>query len=193
LGTDKKNARRLKASLVFIDETGLLLTPLVRRTWGVRGQTPVLVHNARRDRRVSVIGAITISPARRRLQSYVAMHPNVSIKQPEIIAFLRAQMRHRRGPIIVIWDRLNVHRGVSVKAFVEKHPRLQLEELPAYAPDLNPVEGMWGHGKGHKLANYCPNSVDELSKTAHDKFSEYQQEQDLLKGFIRHTKLPIRL
>jgi transposase len=193
LGTYKKNARRLKATLIFLDETGLLLTPLVRRTWGLRGKTPVLMHNARRNRRVSVIGAITISPARRRLQSYVALHPNVSIKQPEMIAFLRAQMRHRRGPLIVIWDRLNVHRGAAVKGLVAKHARLRLEELPTYAPDLNPVEAMWGHGKGHKLANYCPDSVDELAETARDTFSEYRQEQNLLKGFVRHTKLPIRL
>lgn len=193
LATGKKNARSLKATLVFLDETGLLLTPLVRRTWGLRGQTTVLVHNARRDRRVSAIGAITISPMRRRLRSYIQLHPNISIKQPQIIEFLRQQMRHHRGPLIVIWDRLNVHRGAAVKAFVRKHPRIRIEQLPTYAPHLNPVEGMWGHGKGHKLANHCPDSVEELAKTAHEKFSEYQHEQHLLKSFVRHTKLPIRL
>lgn len=193
LATDKKNARRLKATLVFLDETGLLLTPLVRRTWGLRGQTTVLVHNARRDRRVSAIGAITISPTRRRLRSYVHLHPNVSIKQPEIIQFLRQQLRHHHGHLIVIWDRLNVHRGAAVKAFIGKHARIRVEQLPTYAPDLNPVEGMWGHGKGHKLANYCPDSIEELAETAHKKFSEYQREQNLLKSFVRQTKLPIRL
>jgi putative transposase len=193
LGAHQKNARRWQATLVFLDESGLLLTPLVRRTWGLRGQTPLLMTNARRDRRVSAIGAITISPARRRVRSYVRLHPNISIKQPEIISFLREQMRHHRGRIIVIRDRLNVHRGRAVKAFVAKHARLHLEELPSYAPELNPVEGMWGHGKGHKLANDCPDSVDDLVGTAHDKFHEYQTEQDLLKGFIRQTKLPLRL
>ena len=165
----------------------------MRRTWGLRGQTPLLVHNARRDRRVSAIGAITISPVRRHLRSYVGLHPNVSIKQPEIIAFLRDQLRHRRGDLIVVWDRLNVHRGKKVKAYVAKHARIHLEELPPYAPELNPVEAMWCHGKGHKLANYCPDSVDELAETAEEKFSDYQGEEDLLKSFIRKTELPLRL
>ncbi len=193
LETDKKNARQLKATLVFLDETGLLLTPLVRRTWGLRGETTVLVHNARRDRRVSAIGVITISPTRRRLRSYVHLHPNISIKQPEIIKFLRQQLRHHRGQLIVIWDRLNVHRGAAVKAFIRKRARIRVEELPTYAPDLNPVEAMWGHGKGCKLANYCPDSVEELAETAHEKFTEYQHQQNLLKSFVRQTKLPIRL
>ena len=195
LGAHKKTARRLNATLIFLDETGLFLTPLVRRTWGLRGHTPVLMHNARRGRKVSAIGAITISPARRRLYSYVHLHPNVSIKQPEIMAFLRQQLRHHRGELIVIWDRLNVHRGAAVKEFVAKRPRIHLEELPSYAPELNPVEGMWGNGKGHKMANYCPDSVEELVATADENFSQYQHDQDrkstrLNSSHIQKSRMP---
>lgn len=102
-------------------------------------------------------------------------------------------MRHSRGAFIVIWDRLNVHRGADVKSFIAKHVRLHSEELPPYAPDLNPVEGMWGHSKRCKLGNYCPDSVEELTMTAHEKLSQYQDDQSILRSFIRHTGLPLRI
>lgn len=193
LGTDQKKARRLNATLVFIDEAGLMLTPTVRRTWALRGQTPVLRHNARRSRRVSAIGAISISPVRRRLRSYVALHPDISIRQSQIVTYLRDLLRHLRDHVIVIWDRLNAHRGREVKQFVACHPRLHLEELPPYAPDLNPVEPMWGHSKCHRLGNYCPDSTTDLANMAQRTYSDYQDDHDLLRGFIRYTTLPIRL
>jgi len=63
--------------------------PLVRRTWAPRGQTPVLEHRARHHRKISAIGGISLSPHRRRLGWYLNFHSDDSIRQQEIIAFLR--------------------------------------------------------------------------------------------------------
>ena len=195
LGTTQKRARRLKATLVFIDETGLLLTPLVSRTWFPKGWCPVLIHRSRRARKVSVIGAVTISPNRRRLNFVCEFHSERSIKEAEVLQFLKDLKRQFGGPLILIWDRLQAHRSRVVREYLTAHPEITVEYLPPYAPDLNPVEQVWRHGKGHALANYCPDNVDELTATARKTFNSYcdPNQQHLLSGFIRHTGLPIKL
>lgn len=79
------------------------MLPTVRRTWGLRGRTPLLKHRMNHWGKVSAIGAVTISPKRRRLGLYLQLHPNAKISQQEAIGFLRALLRHLRGPVFLIW------------------------------------------------------------------------------------------
>lgn len=189
----KRLVRRRRAHLVFIDETGFLLAPLVRRTWAPVGQTPVLRQRTRHHRKVSGIGAITISPQRRRLGYYLHLHRDGSIGQEQVIAFLRDLLRHLRGDVVVVWDNLSAHRGRKVREYQARTPRLHLEYLPPYAPDLNPLEYSWSHTKMNGLANYCPANVDELHEAVTGATECIPDEQELLRGFLRATRLPIRL
>ena len=184
---------RRGASLIFVDETGIFLMPLVRRTWAPRGQTPVLRTRTRHHRHLSVIGAITVSPKVRRLGWYLRLHADQSIRQAEVIAFLRDLLRHVRGPIVLLWDRLNAHRGRQVREFLKRQPQLDTEHFPPYAPELNPNEYGWAHLKGHRLANYCPNDLDELEYTVNQTLPTVTRNQSLLRGFIRATKLPLQI
>lgn len=193
LGDFEKKARRKQATLIFLDETGLLLTPLVAKTWAEAGRTPILPRRTKRTRKVSAIGALSISPGRRRLNFLCELHADRSIKAPEVVRFLGDLRRHFRGPLIVVWDRLQAHRSKLVKAYLAKHGDIDTEFLPTYAPDLNPVELVWRHAKGSVLANYCPDDVDELATKAETTFAAYPDREDLLAGFVRHTKLPLRL
>lgn len=183
----------MKATIAFLDESGLMLQPLVRRTWAPVGQTPILRPNARRNRRVSAIGAFTISPITRRLNLYVALHPDETIRSPQVVAFLRQLLRSVRGSVIVVWDRSNTHRSKETKAYITNQPRLHVEQLPAYAPDLNPQEQIWGHSKTNGLANYCPDDTAELHNTATETFADIASNQKLLRGLFKHTHLPLRL
>jgi len=89
------------------------------------------------------------------------------IKAPQIIVFLEHLMRHLRRPLLVIWDRLPGHRSLDVRDFIAAQgDRLTLEWLPAYAPELNPVEHIWGHLKQHEIPNRCPRELWELSTAA---------------------------
>jgi transposase len=191
LATNQKKARRDNAHLAFVDEGGLLLTPLVRRTWAPIGQTPQLVHRARHARKVSAIGAVTISPVRRRLGTYVKLHAEESIRSPQVLQFLQQLRRHVHGPLIVLFDNLQAHRSRLVKAWATRRSDVFLEHLPGYTPDLNAVESLWSHAKCHPLANYCPCNVDELYTHAQKTFAEYRTNQQLLKGFVQHTGLPL--
>jgi transposase len=192
LAADQKKAARLQAWLVFIDETGIFLSPVVRRTWAPQGQTPILRTRTRHHRHLSGIGAISISPRRRRLGWYLNFHADSSIRQEQVIAFLRQLMRHLRGHIFVIWDRLNAHRGKQVSKFLARHPRLHVEFLPPYAPELNPNEYGWNHLKGHSLGNYCPHDVHELHRTVNKTVRALKTRQALLQGFVKATRLPLR-
>src|SRR3989454_6171902 len=104
-------AQRLNAYLVFLDESGFLLLPTVRRTWAPRGETPLLRHRYRRDK-VSAISALTVSPRRHRYGLYAHFHCD-NISQVEVALFLRLLLRHLAGPIIVLWDGGAIHGGAG--------------------------------------------------------------------------------
>ncbi len=165
LAAHQKNARRLNATIAFYDESGFMLQPLVRRTWAPRGQTPIIRCWDRRDR-LSVIGAILVPPGggRRRLTAVFRIHAR-NIRTPQATEFLRILDRHVRGPLIVVQDRLNVHRAAVRRWLASRPPgapRAMAEWLPPYAPDLNPAEQLWNNSKRVDLANLAPASRDDL-------------------------------
>lgn len=166
----------------------------MRRTWAPVGQTPVLRVRMQARRKVSAIGAITISPKRRWLGRYVQLHRDRSICQHQVLAFLQSLRRHVRGPMVVVWDNLGAHRGGQVRAWLARHRRtVRVERLPAYAPELNPHEYAWGHDKGGALANACPEHVDQLAASIEAAVAPTLAAQNLLRGFVHGTRLAIRL
>jgi len=166
----------------------------VRRTWAPRGQTPILHTRTRHRRRVSAIGGLSISPARRRLNWYLAFHKDLSIRQEQVITFLRDLLRHLPGPIVVVWDHLQAHQSKLLRRWLQRGRRIHLEFLPGYAPELNPNEFGWSYLKGGQhLANFCPDDIDELHATVLVAAADARSNQSLLRSFVRGTKLPIRL
>jgi len=184
----KGGALRLNAHLVFADESGFMLTPTVVRTWAPRGQTPIFRHSQRHDR-ISVISAISVSPTRRRVGLYYQWHHH-NIRELEAVAFLRHLLRHLRGHVVLIWDNLGVHKGKLVRRLCRRVPRLHLEYLPAYAPELNPDEGVWRHTKG-RLANGCPADRFDLVFSLLDELEALRRSPDLLWSCIAHSGLTL--
>ena len=151
--------------------------------------TPVLDH-VHAKRGVSAIAAVTVSPARRHLGSYMHLWEE-PIDSRHVIAFVRDLLRHLRGPLIVVWDRLSAHRSAAVREFALSRPRLAFEWLPAYAPELNPVEWLWAYLKGRRLAHLCADDVTGLMEEIGEANGDLDQRQ--LRGFIRGANLPWRL
>ena len=187
MAAGKKNATRLGAYLVFADESGFLLIPPVRRTWAPRGQTPVVRHQQKRDR-ISVISAVSVSPQRKRLGLYYALHLK-NIQHEEVCLFLRDLLQHLRGHIIVLWDNGAIHKGPVMREFCRKHPRLHLEALPPYAPELNPDEGVWSQAKD-TLANSRPDTIYELWWHLFDTLEDIGHSQRKLRACVHQSDLP---
>jgi transposase len=171
---------------VFLDESGFLLIPNVRKTWAPVGCTPVVRHSYRRDK-LSAISAVTVSPARTRVGLYMHLHPD-NITGTEVVLFLRALLRHLRGPIELLWDGGSIHRRHDVVAFLTRHPRLKVHRFPAYAPELNPDEFVWTKLK-HDLANGGPDDLEELDIELRRAFTRLHGSQDLLWSCIYESEL----
>ena len=144
-------------TVIFADEAGFYPLPFVARTYAPCGQTPVLRAPLTHDH-LSVISAIT--PAGR-LFTHIQ---DEAVRGPAVVAFLRQLVRQVRGKLLVIWDGAPIHRAQPVKDCLAAGAaaRLQLVQLPGYAPDLNPDEGVWNYLKRVELANRCCHDLDEL-------------------------------
>lgn len=189
-----KGAEGRKAHLVFLDESGFQLTPVVRRTYAPRGETPI-VEAWHRKGRISAISAVTVSPVRRRANLDFRLLPdNANAHGEDTVAFL-AQSRGRvKGPMTILWDQSKIHqRSGVVKTYLAKHPEIVTEDFPGYAPDANPDEGVWGWAKSHRLPNFAPEGTDELRSRLCGELSALKERPDLLASFIRHAKIPLRL
>jgi transposase len=181
------------ARLCFIDEAGFLLEPTVRRTYAPRGKTPVHRIGEPHDR-ISVIGAISIPPTPRSAGLVYGMLPNNQNYQgPTIVAFLRTLREAVPGPLTVIWDRIPIHECEAVDAYLTTDPDLIVEPLPSYAPELNAADGIWRYVKYNRLPNYTPPDLQALRSKVTEEFERLRGRPDLLKSFVRFTKLPIDL
>ncbi len=177
---------------MFLDESGMLMAPLVRRSWSVRGQTPVLRQRTRSHQKVSAIAALCILPTRDRLALYFRLHPDANINAERAMDFLEHLQRQLRTPIVLIWDRFQAHKGELVNACVLPDSA-HLEYLPPYAPELNPVEYLWAWLKRNPLANAPIIDLHLLAHRTRCAAYSAQHRQNLLRGFLRHTGLPLRL
>jgi len=183
-----REARQRDAHLVFLDESGYMLTPTVRRTWAPRGSKPVLDCWDRRDR-LSAISCITLSPKASRLNLYFDLLDH-NVHGEDVVEFLRQLKRQLGSPLTVLWDGSNVHsKSKVVRAYLAKHPEIVAENLPAYAPELNPDELVWGWSKNAGLANLAAEDTDELADRIIDELIYLRTHPHLLASFLEKTKL----
>ena len=90
-----------------------------------------------------------------------------AIRTPQVVEFLKALQATIGRKLLIIWDRLQAHRSRLVREHVDdQHGRIALEQLPAYAPELNPLECIWGYLKHHAMPNYCAADFGDLADRA---------------------------
>ena len=122
---------------------------------------------------------------------YFRLYPG-SIRTPQLLDFLRHLQRHLPGDLLIIWDGLSVHRSRLVREFVEQQSgRIVLARLPAYAPELNPTEYIWGYWKSHTLANFCAADFAQLTTTARLTLRRTQQRPELVRSFWQQADLSL--
>ena len=150
----------------------------MRRSWG------------RHRDKVSVIAALSVAPTLRRPGLYWLADPKDYVTVETVVKFLRERLRQLRGKVIVVWDGGSNHKGPLIRALCSRQPRRHLERLPAYAPDLNPVEQVWSHLKYGRLPNFVPESLSHLDHTLRGELHTVAQTPSLLKALWRGSKLP---
>lgn len=107
-----------------------------------------------------------------------------------MVHFLSHLMRHVPGKLLIVWDGLRSHRSRRVWDFVrEQKGTLWVEFLPAYAPELNPVEYLWGYWKSHELPNFCPTTFGELSYHARRALRRMRRRPTLVTAFWKQAEL----
>jgi transposase len=115
------------------------------------------------------------------------MEQQRSFKGPDVVRFLRHALRRISGKLLVIWDGSPIHRSRAVKNFLSDGAaaRLQLEQLPGYAPELNPDEGVWKHLKCVELKNICCQSLSELKNELRKAKERLRHKRDVILGCIK--------
>jgi len=172
-----------------MDESGFMLQPVVRRTWAPKGQTPIQYSWDRHDR-LSAMAALTLAPYRQRLGVYFQLHDH-NIHAEEVISFVYLLHGHLRRKFILIMDRLSVHRK-AVRLLQEAGVDwVEVEWLPSYAPDLNPVEMIWNHTKYADLANFIPDDLDDLRRAVDASIGDIRKNGQLIRSFFQHAGLEI--
>jgi transposase len=166
-----------------------MLQPLVRRTWAPRGQTPVHYSWDRHDR-LSVIAGLTLAPERRRVGQYFDVYSR-NLCADDVVAFIRQVHRHARRPIIAVCDRWSAHRSAVKRLQDSNAGWFDVEWLPAYAPDLNPVEAIWSHTKYADLANFLADDVNHLEDAVVESLCEQYDNQPLKRSFFRAAELQL--
>jgi transposase len=107
---------------------------------------------------MSVIGAITHT-GRVLFQTH-----DKGIKSKQVAKFVRFILNKIPGKILLIWDRARIHMGEARLLLEAERDRVKVEQLPAYAPELNPQEGVWHLLKDVELKNVCCDSPAELHR-----------------------------
>jgi transposase len=184
LARPQKGADAQQQTILFLDESGFYPLPSVVRTYAPVGQTPLLREWWTREH-LSAISAI--SPEG---QLYFRSQDH-AINSDDVVAFLEPLRREVPRQMVIIWDGAPIHRSHRIKEFLanEAAHRLHVERLPAYAPDLNPGEGLWQQLKGVELRNVCCLDIPHLRGELRDAVKRVRRKPRILKGCFQGAGL----
>jgi transposase len=173
----RAEARKHRAILYFGDESGVRTDHVSGRTWAQRGHTPE-IHRVGRWDVVSLLSAMTPRG------ELVFMTSPEKVNTEIFIQFLRKLLAHHpRRKLVLIVDRSPYHRSQDTREFVAAHPRLRLEYLPSYAPELNPDEHVWGHLKGSGTTDSTTGHVTEVRRSVRSHLRSLQRRPHLVRSF----------
>jgi len=163
-----------------VDQSGFYLLPTVVRTYAPIGKTPILHEQLSRDH-LSAMSGITLEG------KLLMMEQDRAFKGEDVVRFLKHALRQIAGKMLVIWDGSPIHRAKVLKEFLADGAatRVQLEQLPAYAPELNPDEGIWKHLKYVELKNVCCRNLSELRVELRRAKERLRHKRAVILGCIR--------
>ena len=180
MACSEKGALKEGRTIWFCDQSGFYPLPTVVRTHAPVGERPILRENLTRDHLWAMSG-ITLEGKLHMLEQ------DKAFKGEDVVRFLKHLMHQIPGKLLVIWDGSPIHRSRAVKDFLASgaSKRVQLEQLPGYAPDLNPDEGVWKHLKCVELKNLCCQSLAQLRVELRKAKERLRHKKHVILGCIR--------
>lgn len=184
LAPDQKKAVEEERTVVFADQSGFYLLPGKVRTYAPVGQTPIIRAPLSRDH-LSVMGGITPEG-----KLYVTVQERPYCGE-DVVGFLKHLARHIAGKLLVLWDGAPIHRSRPVKEYLSNGAarRIHLEQLPAYAPELNPAEGIWQYLKRVELRNRCCQNFSHLNNELRKAKERLRHKTNVIAGCTRQPGL----
>jgi hypothetical protein len=191
VAADQKGARAESVWIVFFDESAVSLIPPVHRSWSPRGRTPVLRHRFG-WKKASMAAALGYRP------DGTAARLCFHLQQPSyntdtLIGVLDQLGTFYSGQrVVLIWDGLSSHWSTRMRAYLDsQRDWLTTERLPAYAPELNPVEYLWANLKDLELANRPTTTLAEVADATEQGIQRVCKSDSLVVGFLAHTGLSL--
>ena len=176
-------ARREGAEVFFWDESGFRADTVHGKTWGRRGQTPVVERPGQRQS-ISAASAVN-SKGAFWFQTYAG-----ALTGELFVDLLRKMMFRRKKPVHLVVDGLPAHKKAVVKQYVASTAgRLTLHFLPGYAPELNPDELVWSHAKRTGVARRPLRKGEKLEKRVNEQLQEIADDPDLVRSFFGHPSV----
>lgn len=174
-----KYAQVHNALIYFQDESGIAIAPPVRRTWGVKGQTPIMRVTGKRGG-ISCISSVSI-------EGHLHYWTWEGKTEADTIYNYLVDLKwsHPDREIIVIMDRAPTHTSKFVKLNASGIPGLHIRYLPPYSPELNPDEKVWRELKLHKLKHHGARTKETLKKLVHTKMQEIAADKQFLLEITR--------
>jgi transposase len=170
---------------VCIDEAGFYLLPGRVKTYAPEGHTPVLMPKVTYDH-LSVMSGVTVSGG-----LYVLMRDR-ALNSQDSVTFLRHLLQRLQQKLLVIWDGSPIHRKQVRQYMAQGATRfIHLETLPAYAPDLNPDEGVWQQLKHVELRNICCYGLPQLRRELRRAIARLRNKPHIIRSFFMGAGLPL--
>lgn len=173
-----RQAKQDKADIFFWDESGFRADAVHGKTWGVRGQTPVVERPGQRQS-ISAASAVNAKGA------FWFCTYEGALNAELFVELLKKMMRYRRSPVHLILDSLPAHKKACVREYVEStNGKLTLHFLPGYAPDLNPDELVWSHVKRTGVARRPLRKGEQLKEKVDKQLADIQERPELVRSFF---------
>jgi transposase len=174
----RKRAKRIGAKIFFLDEAGFQSDPPLARTYGLKGQTPVVATSGQRQS-LNVISAVNA-----RGEFWAATYTG-KLDAETFVAFLKNFMDSRTGKVFLVVDGHPAHKANVVKAYLKSlQDLLELHFLPPYAPDLNPDEFVWSYMKNNGVSKKPLKQNESLRQRVENDLTAIQQDRKLVRSFF---------
>jgi transposase len=193
----KRVAADLGAYICFEDEAGQGLRPPKGRTWAPRGARPVVAVRGAGGGRVGIAGVVCFRPGARPHLFYQLLVWHRRKGEPKGFTWVDyrdliiAAHRQLDAPLVWCWDNLNIHLAPQLADFAAENTAwLRVVQMPTYAPELNPAEGVWSLLK-RSMANFAAANLDGLVRIIKRKLKKIQYRPHLIDGCLAKTGLTI--